>query len=72
MACVAVGIQGIFFSEYNVEGFEGKEHVFSGVQRSANEFIDRTLFGIEANTTTQQLQSTNTATSSSSSSAEKK
>mmetsp|Transcript_92971 Transcript_92971/g.189403 ORF Transcript_92971/g.189403 Transcript_92971/m.189403 type:complete len:96 (-) Transcript_92971:358-645(-) len=50
VACTGVGIQSVFFSTYEtVEGFEGKEHVFTHVQRDARDFIDRVVYGIDRN-----------------------
>jgi hypothetical protein len=46
-ATAGVAIQAIFFSDYHVEGFEDKEHVFSHVQRDAREWVDRTIYGID-------------------------
>mmetsp|Transcript_3089 Transcript_3089/g.6442 ORF Transcript_3089/g.6442 Transcript_3089/m.6442 type:complete len:87 (+) Transcript_3089:185-445(+) len=48
VACVGVGLQSIFFSKYEeVEGFEGKEHIFTNVQKDARDFIDRNIYGID-------------------------
>lgn len=46
--CTGAGVHSVFFSSYDhVEGFEGKEHIFTNVQRDAREFVDRTLYGID-------------------------
>jgi hypothetical protein len=42
-----VAIQGVFFAEYNVNGFEDQEHIFSGIRREAKVTWDRTLYGID-------------------------
>mmetsp|Transcript_20995 Transcript_20995/g.45749 ORF Transcript_20995/g.45749 Transcript_20995/m.45749 type:complete len:93 (+) Transcript_20995:119-397(+) len=48
VACTAAGIQATFFSTYDdVPGFEGKEHVFSNVQRDTRDFIDKNVYGID-------------------------
>ena len=46
-ATAGAGIQAVFFSDYDVKGFEGKEHVFTHVQREAREWVDRTIYGID-------------------------
>jgi hypothetical protein len=48
VACTFVGVQSIFFSNYEtVEGFEGKEHIFTHVQKDARDFVDRQIYGID-------------------------
>ncbi|VEU35924.1 unnamed protein product [Pseudo-nitzschia multistriata] len=48
IACTGAGIQATFFSNYDhVPGFEGKDHVFSGLQRDARDFLDTTVYGID-------------------------
>ena len=47
-SCIGIAIQGVFFTNYNVEGYEGQEHVFSGVQRAARSFVDQTIYGIDS------------------------
>eukprot|EP00536_Pseudo-nitzschia_multiseries_P006011 jgi/Psemu1/286180/fgenesh1_pg.123_\ len=47
VACTGVGIQSTFFSNYDhVPGMEGKDHVFSHLQREAHKMWDQTLYGI--------------------------
>ena len=47
-ACVGVGFVSVFFSKYEeVEGFEGKEHIFTHVQKDARDFIDRNFYGLD-------------------------
>lgn len=48
ISCVGITIQGVFFAEYNIDGFEGQDHVFSAVQREARAFVDRTIYGIDS------------------------
>jgi len=47
VACVGAGIQGVFFTTYDIEGFEGKEHVFSDIQRFMRKWVDRSIYGID-------------------------
>lgn len=49
-ACTGVGIQAMFFSTYELEGFEGKEHIFTHLQKNAREFVDTTIYGIDPKT----------------------
>eukprot|EP00934_Nitzschia_sp_Nitz4_P007668 Nitzschia sp. Nitz4//scaffold34_size148208//81741//84340//NITZ4_002985-RA/size148208-processed-gene-0.49-mRNA-1//-1//CDS//3329548810//7658//frame0 len=51
VACVGAAVQGVFFAEYEVEGFEGQDHVFSGIQREARVFVDRNIYGIDPSKT---------------------
>eukprot|EP00980_Cylindrotheca_fusiformis_P026301 scaffold15772_cov162-Cylindrotheca_fusiformis.AAC.3 len=46
-ATVGVGIQGLFFSDYDIQGHEGEEHVFSNVQRDTRKWIDRNIYRID-------------------------
>jgi hypothetical protein len=48
VATVGVGIQAMFFSEYNIDGFEGKDHIFTDVQKDARNWIDQNIYGIDA------------------------
>ncbi len=51
VATVGVGIQSIFFSNYDhVEGFEGKEHIFSHLQADMRDWIDRNVYNIDIGT----------------------
>ena len=38
-------IQGVFFAEYNIEGMEGKDHVFTHIRSDARQWIDSTIYG---------------------------
>ena len=50
-ACVTVGLQSVFFSKFeDVEGFEGKEHIFTHIQKDARDFIDQNIYGIDPQT----------------------
>jgi hypothetical protein len=46
-ATAGAGIQAMFFSDYDIQGFEGQEHIFSHVQRDMRDFVDRNIYGIE-------------------------
>ena len=50
-SCIGIAIQGVFFTEYNVEGYEGQDHVFTGVQKAARSFVDRNIYGIDTSST---------------------
>lgn len=48
VACTGAGLQSVFFSKFEeIEGFEGKDHIFTNVQKDAREFIDRNVYGID-------------------------
>ena len=48
VACAGAGLSSMLFSDYDhVPGFEGREHVFSGIQRDARDFVDRNVYGID-------------------------
>jgi hypothetical protein len=44
---VTVGafVQGVFFAEYNIEGMEGKDHVFTQIRSDARQWIDTNIYG---------------------------
>jgi diacylglycerol kinase len=48
VAPVGVGIQAMFFSEYDIDGFERKDHIFTDVQKDARNWIDQNIYGIDA------------------------
>jgi hypothetical protein len=52
VATVGVGIQAMFFSDYHVDGFEGKDHVFTNIQKDTRMWIDKNIYGIDDSTTT--------------------
>lgn len=62
-ATVGVGINAVFFSDYEIQGYENQPHVFTNIQKEAREWIDRTIFQID---TTSTNKSTNTSTNSNS------
>ena len=37
----------MFFSDYDIQGFEGQEHVFTHVQKDARQWVDRIVYGID-------------------------
>jgi hypothetical protein len=48
VACTGAGLQSVFFSRYEeIEGFEGKDHIFTNVQKDARDFLDRNIYGID-------------------------
>jgi len=48
VACTGAGLQSVFFSKYEeIEGFEGKDHIFTNVQKDARDFLDRNVYGID-------------------------
>ncbi len=48
VVCVGVGLQSVFFSKFEeVEGFEGKDHIFTHIQKDARDFIDRNIYVID-------------------------
>ena len=52
-------IQGVFFAEYNIEGMEGKDHVFTHIRSETRQWIDSTIYGYNKdtdNTTTDKKQ----------------
>lgn len=65
-ATVGVGINAVFFSDYEIQGYENQPHVFTNIQKDAREWIDRTIFQID--TTSTNNKSTNTPKNSNSSS----
>lgn len=51
VACVGVGLNSVFFSKFEeIEGFEGKDHIFTNIQKDGREFIDRNIYGIDTST----------------------
>ncbi len=56
VSCIGIAIQGVFFTDYEIEGMEGREHVFSGVQRDARTFIDRNVYGIDSSSSCQKVE----------------
>jgi len=47
-ACAGAGMISVFFSEFGeIEGFEGKDHIFTDVRRHARDFIDRSIYGFD-------------------------
>lgn len=62
-ATVGVGINAVFFSDYEIQGYENQPHVFTNIQKEAREWIDRTIFQID---TTSTNKSTNTSKNSNS------
>mmetsp|Transcript_20205 Transcript_20205/g.55784 ORF Transcript_20205/g.55784 Transcript_20205/m.55784 type:complete len:89 (+) Transcript_20205:32-298(+) len=63
------GVQAVFFTEYEVPGFEGQRHVFSGIQDTTRQYIDKYMYGIEtAAPPTPQQSAAQSSTSSTSSS----
>ncbi|CAJ1954681.1 unnamed protein product [Cylindrotheca closterium] len=44
---VGVTVQAVFFSEYHIEGHEGEPHIFSGIQRDAQDWVDRKIYNID-------------------------
>lgn len=65
-ATAGVGIQSVFFSNFDeIQGFEGKEHIFTHVQRDMRDWVDKTIYGIdissnESTTTTTTTNDANT------------
>jgi hypothetical protein len=47
VAAAGAGIHAMFFSDYDIQGFENQEHVFSNVQKDTRHWIDRNIYGIE-------------------------
>ena len=47
-------VQGVFFAEYNIEGMEGKDHVFTNVRSEARKWIDENIYGYNPNTGTDE------------------
>jgi len=62
VSCVGVAIQGIFFAEYHVDGFEEREHIFSGIRREAQIVWDRHLYGIDTSIPSSTSTTTTTTT----------
>eukprot|EP00529_Nitzschia_sp_RCC80_P034263 CAMPEP_0113452686 /NCGR_PEP_ID=MMETSP0014_2-20120614/6973_1 /TAXON_ID=2857 /ORGANISM="Nitzschia sp." /LENGTH=106 /DNA_ID=CAMNT_0000344063 /DNA_START=13 /DNA_END=333 /DNA_ORIENTATION=+ /assembly_acc=CAM_ASM_000159 len=42
-------VQGVFFAEYNIEGMEGKDHVFTHIRSETRQWIDSTIYGYNKN-----------------------
>jgi hypothetical protein len=51
-----VAIHGVFFAEYNVNGFENQDHIFSGIRREAKVSWDRQLYGIDTSSSAPRTQ----------------
>ena len=49
VATVGVGIQAMFFSDYDIEGFEGQEHIFTNIQKDTRKWVDQNVYGIDTN-----------------------
>lgn len=37
----------MFFSDYNIEGFEGQEHIFTNLQKDTQQWVDQNIYGID-------------------------
>jgi hypothetical protein len=48
VAATGAGIQAMFFSDYDVQGFENQEHIFSNTQTDMRNWIDRTIYGLDS------------------------
>jgi hypothetical protein len=46
-ATAGVGIQAMFFSDYDIQGYEGQDHIFSHIQKDTRTWIDRNIYGID-------------------------
>ena len=46
VGAAGVGIQSIFFSKYDIPGFEGQEHIFSNARSELVKWVDRNIYGI--------------------------
>ena len=46
----------MFFSDYDIDGFEGQDHVFTQLQKDTRQWIDQNIYGINSGTKTQQEQ----------------
>jgi hypothetical protein len=51
IAAAGAGIQAMFFSDYDVQGFENQEHIFSNAQTDMRNWIDRTIYGLDSQNT---------------------
>lgn len=47
VATVGVGVQAMFFSDYDIDGFEGQDHIFTGLQKDTRNWIDQNIYGID-------------------------
>jgi hypothetical protein len=54
IAAAGAGIQAMFFSDYDVQGFENQEHIFSNAQTDMRNWIDRTIYGLDSQNTKSQ------------------
>jgi hypothetical protein len=36
----------MFFSDYDIDGFEGQDHVFTQLQKDTRQWIDQNIYGI--------------------------
>ena len=57
VACTGVALQAVFFTEYELEGYDG-DHVFTGVQRETRILIDKIFYGINTRNVAVQKQVT--------------
>lgn len=63
VACTFVGFQSVFLSKYEtIEGFEGKDHIFTHVQRDARDFFDRNVYGIDVDAIRERADRTTAVT----------
>ena len=46
----------MFFSDYDIDGFEGQDHVFTQLQKDTRQWIDQNIYGISSGTKIQQEQ----------------
>ena len=46
----------MFFSDYDIDGFEGQDHVFTQLQKDTRQWIDQNIYGISSGTNIQQEQ----------------
>jgi hypothetical protein len=46
VATFGVGVQAMFFSSYDIEGFEGQEHIFTHLQKDTRHWMDQNIYGI--------------------------
>ncbi|KAG7356687.1 hypothetical protein IV203_001373 [Nitzschia inconspicua] len=58
IATVGVGVQAIFLSDYNIEGYQGKEHIFTNLQQDTRRWIDHNIYGIDTSTIQQKSTTT--------------
>jgi hypothetical protein len=57
VATVGVGIQAMFFSSYEIDGFEGKDHIFTSIQKDTSRWIDHHIYGIDPGSIQETLTS---------------